>query len=79
MKIGFISMPLTGHLNPMIALARKLQSRGHEVVFIGVLDAGPAIRAAGLDFLPWCEAEFPAESCASALAPVAKLDDSRGR
>jgi len=73
MKIGFISMPLTGHLNPMIALARKLQSRGHEVVFIGVLDAGPAIRAAGLDFLPWCEAEFPAESCASALAPVAKL------
>lgn len=73
MKIGFISMPLTGHLNPMIALARKLQSRGHEIVFIGVLDAGPAIRAAGLEFLPWCEEEFPAGSCASALAPVAKL------
>ena len=41
MKIGFISMPLAGHLNPMIALARKLQSRGHEIVFIGVPDAGP--------------------------------------
>jgi hypothetical protein len=27
MKIGFISMPLSGHLNPMTALARKLQSR----------------------------------------------------
>ena len=34
MKIGFLSQPLTGHLNPMTALARKLQSRGHEVVFI---------------------------------------------
>jgi zeaxanthin glucosyltransferase len=38
MKIGFISLPVTGHLNPMTALARKLQSRNHEVVFIGVPD-----------------------------------------
>jgi MGT family glycosyltransferase len=73
MKIGFISMPLTGHLNPMTALARKLQSRGHEIVFIGVPDAGPTVRAAGLNFVSWCEEEFPAGSCASALAPVAKL------
>jgi UDP:flavonoid glycosyltransferase YjiC (YdhE family) len=35
MKIGFISMPLAGHLNPMTTLARELKSRGHEVVFIG--------------------------------------------
>jgi zeaxanthin glucosyltransferase len=73
MKIGFISMPLTGHLNPMTALARRLQSRGHEIVFIGVPDAGPTARAAGLSFVPWCEEQFPAGSCASALAPVAKL------
>jgi zeaxanthin glucosyltransferase len=73
MKIGFISMALTGHLNPMTALARKLQSRGHEIVFIGVPDAGTAVRAAGLNFVSWCEEEFPAGSCASALAPVAKL------
>jgi zeaxanthin glucosyltransferase len=73
MKIGFISMPLTGHLNPMIALARRLQSRGHEIVFIGVPDAGSTVIAAGLKFVPWCEEEFPAGTCASALAPVAKL------
>src|ERR1700722_16318224 len=73
MKIGFISMPLTGHLNPMIALARTLQSRGHEIVFIGVPDVGPTVRAAGLNFVSWCEEEFPAGSCAVALAPVAKL------
>jgi zeaxanthin glucosyltransferase len=73
MKIGFISMPLTGHLNPMTALARKLQSRGHEIVFIGVPDAGPTVRAAGLNFVSYCEKEFPAGTCASALAPVAKM------
>jgi zeaxanthin glucosyltransferase len=73
MKIGFISMPLAGHLNPMTALARKLQSRGHEIVFIGVPDAGPAVRAAGLNFVSYCEEEFPAGTCASALAPVAKI------
>jgi zeaxanthin glucosyltransferase len=73
MKIGFIGMPLTGHLNPMIALARRLQSRGHEIFFIGVLDAGPPIRAAGLNFVSWCEEEFPAGSCASVSLPVAKL------
>ena len=53
MKIGFLSLPLTGHLNPMTALARKLQSRGHEVVFIGVPDIEPVVRAADLDFVPF--------------------------
>jgi len=38
MKIGFISLPVTGHLNLMTALARELQSRKYEVVFIGVPD-----------------------------------------
>jgi len=73
MKIGFISMPLTGHLNPMIALARKLKSRGHEVVFIGVPDVGPYARAAGLNFVSYCDEELPEGSCASVLAPAAKL------
>jgi zeaxanthin glucosyltransferase len=66
-------MPLAGHLNPMTALARKLQSRGHEIVFIGVPDAGLTVRAAGLNFVSYCEEEFPAGACASALAPVAKI------
>src|SRR5580698_9770425 len=48
MKIGFVSMPLSGHLNPMTALARRLQSRGNEVVFFGVPDVEPFARAAGL-------------------------------
>jgi len=34
MKIGFICPNLPGHINPMSALARHLQARGHEVVFL---------------------------------------------
>jgi UDP:flavonoid glycosyltransferase YjiC (YdhE family) len=73
MKIGFVSLPLSGHLNPMTALARRLQSRGHEVVFIGVPDVEPFARAAGLNFVPFCESECPAGSIAKLYAPVSKL------
>jgi zeaxanthin glucosyltransferase len=34
MKIGFICPNIPGHLNPMTALARHLQERNHEVVFL---------------------------------------------
>ncbi|HEY4052072.1 MAG TPA: glycosyltransferase, partial [Acidobacteriaceae bacterium] len=73
MKIGFVSVPASGHLNPMTALARRLQSRGHEVVFIGVLDDEPFARAAGLNFVPFCENEYPAGSIAELYSPVSKL------
>jgi UDP:flavonoid glycosyltransferase YjiC (YdhE family) len=62
MKSGFVSMLLSGHLNPMTALARKLQSRGNEIAFIGVPDVEPFARAAGLNFAPFCENEYPAGS-----------------
>jgi hypothetical protein len=34
MKIGFNCPTVPGHLNPMTALARHLQARNHEVVFL---------------------------------------------
>jgi zeaxanthin glucosyltransferase len=73
MRIGFVSLPLTGHLNPMTALARKLQSRGDEVRFFGVPDVEPAVRAASLSFEPYCEEEYPAGSVARIYAPIAQL------
>lgn len=73
MKIGFVSMPLSGHLNPMTTLARKVESRGHEVIFFGLPDAGPAVRAADLSFIPFGEKEYPAGSVAEAYRPAAKL------
>jgi zeaxanthin glucosyltransferase len=80
MKIGFVSMPFVGHLNPMTTLARRLQSRGHEVAFIGVPDVEPFARAAGLDFVPFCENEYPAGSIAKLYRPASKqhgLDAAR--
>ena len=73
MKIGFLSLPLLGHLNPMTALARKLQSRGHEVVFLGVPDVEAIARAANLTFIPFCEKQYPVGSMAQVYGPVAKL------
>ncbi len=52
MKISFISLPLTGHLNPMRALARRLQTRGHQIVFHGCADMKQAVMAGGLAFSP---------------------------
>ena len=46
MKLGLISINVPGHLNPMTALARQLQARNHEVVFL--YSSG----AAGLPFVP---------------------------
>jgi zeaxanthin glucosyltransferase len=46
MKLGFIYLNVPGHLNPMTTLARQLQARGHEVVFLYSSDA------AGLPFVP---------------------------
>jgi zeaxanthin glucosyltransferase len=73
MKIGFLSLPLSGHLNPMTTLARKLQARGNDVVFISVPDAEPVLRAANLKFIPFCEQEYPPGSIAQEFSSVAKL------
>jgi MGT family glycosyltransferase len=73
MKIGFMSLPLFGHLNPMTALARKLQSRGNEIVFITVPDAEPVLRAANLNFVTFCEEEYPPGSITRDWSSVAKL------
>jgi zeaxanthin glucosyltransferase len=79
MKIGFISMPLTGHLNSMIALARKMKARGNHVIFIGIPDVKPFVSAAGLEFVAFGEADLPLGSSADIVAPVAKLHGAATR
>ena len=56
--MAFVVLPAAGHLNPTTALARQLQSRNHEVVVISLPDAEPYVSAAGLAFIPYCEAAF---------------------
>ena len=56
MKLGFICLNVPGHLNPMTTLARQLQARGHDVIFL--YSSG----AAGLPFVPGPEKEPFSES-----------------
>src|SRR5690348_9976982 len=55
MKFGFICPQVPGHINPMTALARHLQMRNHDVVFL--YSSG----AAGLPFLPGVEEDSLSE------------------
>jgi zeaxanthin glucosyltransferase len=61
MKIGFVSPCVPGHFNPMSALARQLQSRGHDVTIFSLPVMEPLARAADLPFVAFGEKEFPAE------------------
>jgi zeaxanthin glucosyltransferase len=57
----------------MTTLARELQSRNHDVVFISLPDGEPAVRAAGLTFLPCGAKEFPAGSLKERFRRLSKL------
>src|SRR6201981_1713871 len=73
MRIGFLSLPVPGHLNPMTTLARKLQSRGHDVVFISLADVGPVVEAAGVPLVPCSEAAYPAGSLGKVVRRLSEL------
>src|SRR5258708_38807122 len=57
----------------MTTLARELQSRNHDVVFISLPDGERPVRAAGLPFLPCAAKEFPAGSLNERLRWLSKL------
>ena len=56
MKLGFICPNLPGHLNPMTTLARHLQARNHEVVFLYSTEAN------GLPSVPGPEKDHISEN-----------------
>jgi len=72
MKIAFITPAAPGHLNPMTTVARKLQSRNHDVVFITAPDGEPYVRAANLTFLP-CVVKVVAAGSLKERPPWLKL------
>jgi zeaxanthin glucosyltransferase len=73
MRVAFLSLAVPGHLNPMTALARRLQARGHEVVFLTVPDAAPFVHAAQLPFVPCSEDAYPQGSLGKLLQPLSVL------
>jgi hypothetical protein len=78
MKIGFIGLPSPGHLNPMSALARQLQSRNHDVVVLSVPAAEARARAANLPFVFFGEKEFPVDKTAEVIRKLGSLKGEEG-
>jgi zeaxanthin glucosyltransferase len=58
-RIGAFCFPGTGHINPMTALARRLQQRGHDFVIFGIADTEARVRAAGVEFSLIGEQDYP--------------------
>jgi len=49
-RLGAFCFPGTGHINPLTALARELERRGHKVIIFGIADTESRVRAAGIEF-----------------------------
>jgi zeaxanthin glucosyltransferase len=67
-RFGAFCFPATGHLNPMTALARSLELRGHEVILFGIADTEARVRAAGIRFHLIGGEEYP-------MGTLKKLDE----
>jgi MGT family glycosyltransferase len=72
-RIGVLCFSSPGHYYPLTALGRRLQSRGHEVVFFQVADLERPIQAAGLKFRQIGHEDFPVGSLRARDEEVAKL------
>ena len=70
-RLGAFCFPGTGHLNPLTALARRLQQRGHTVIIFGIADVESRVRAAGIDFCLIGQSDYP-------LGTLQKLDQRLG-
>jgi MGT family glycosyltransferase len=72
-RFGVICPEMSGHLNPMMAVARALEKRGHSVTFYQRLVSRTKIEAAGFPFRAFGEKEFPVERIKADLAKLAKM------
>src|SRR5215471_14516332 len=73
-RIGILSFSSPGHFYPLTALGRRLQSRGHDVVYFQVADLESPIRAAGLRFRQIGEHDFPLGSLRARDEECGKLE-----
>jgi MGT family glycosyltransferase len=71
---GIICPAANGHLNPMTALGRELQRRGHRVTIVSILDAQSNALAAGLEFRSFAESELPMGMTKQSLAQLGQLN-----
>src|SRR6516162_9940103 len=71
-RTGILSFSSPGHYYPITALGRRLQARGHRVVYFQIADLESPIRAAGLEFRRIGRDDFP-------LGALRARDEELGR
>jgi zeaxanthin glucosyltransferase len=59
LRLGYFCDFITGHLNPMLAMASQMKKQGYENIFFAVADSEAAIRKAGHEFRLIGHKEFP--------------------
>ena len=72
---GIICPPYPGHLNPLSALGRELQNRGHRVTILQVSDLESKIRSEGLEFYPVGQAIYQPGSLAASFKQLTQYSE----
>jgi MGT family glycosyltransferase len=75
-RIAFLIEHEEGHLMPTFKLARRLAARGHEVVYLGLADGEPFVRAQGFELVPILADLFPRGTLAT-LRELARSSSGR--
>lgn len=72
---GIICPPYSGHLNPLSALGRELQNRGHRVTILQVSDLEPKVRSEGVEFYPIGETIYQPGSLAASFKQLTQYSE----
>ncbi|GAB4232330.1 MAG: glycosyltransferase [Elainellaceae cyanobacterium] len=72
---GIICPPYPGHLNPLSALGRELQDRGHSVTVLQVSDLAAKVRSEGLNFYPIGRSSYQPGSLAEFMRQLTQLSE----
>lgn len=70
---GIICPPFPGHLNPLAALGRELQRRGHRITCLQIPDLELKVRAEGLNFYPLGQSTYQSGELTETLKQLGKL------
>ena len=83
--VGVICPNTSGHVNPMLALADAIRTRGHRVTFFLVGSPPSSIAAAGFESVPLGGSVFPSNQYQAGfvraapltLAPISRHEEKR--
>ena len=70
---GFLTLYLTGHLNPAMSLARALEERGHKVTFFNLSDVSQPIQENNFRFVQIGACDYPEGTLKQVLSTIATL------